>query len=74
MEYECQLMSANKLTKGILNMRKPLCTRCRNRSCSNPIVNQKIAIMGVVHTSRLYSSGDRFFFVVRCDGFTEVNE
>jgi len=69
MEYECQLVSANRLNKGIINMQKPLCTRCKNKSCTNPIIYQKMSIMGVVHTSRLYSLGDRFFFVTKCDGF-----
>ena len=69
MEYECQLVSANRLSKGILDLQKPLCTRCHNKSCTNNIVDKKIAIMGVVHTAKLYNIGERFYFVVKCDGF-----
>ena len=69
MQYECQLISASRLTKGVLNTLKPLCTSCKNNSCTNPIADKKISIMGVVHTARLFNIGDKFFFVTKCDGF-----
>lgn len=74
MEYECKLVSARTLTKGLLNMQRPLCTTCVNRTCTNPIVDKKLSIMGVIHTSRMFQSCDRFFFVVQCDGYMGAND
>jgi len=74
MEYECKIIPATRLTKGVISMQKPLCTHCVNKTCTNPIIDQKISIMGVVNTSRLFKSGDRFFFVTQCDGFLGVGD
>jgi hypothetical protein len=73
MEYECQIVSATKLANGVMNVKQPLCTGCFNKTCTNPIVYKKVSVMGIVHTSRMFQSGDRLFFVTKCDGFVGVN-
>lgn len=69
MEYDCHIVSATKLVNGLMDVQKPLCTHCVNKSCTNPIVEKKISVIGIVHTTRMFQSGDRLFFVTKCDGF-----
>ena len=73
MEYDCHMVSSMKLVGGMMDIKKPLCTSCYNKSCTNPIVVKKVSVMGIVHTSKLYQSGQRMFFVVKCDGFVGAN-
>ncbi|MFW5891113.1 MAG: hypothetical protein ACOCUI_02740 [bacterium] len=69
MEYECQVKPVRSLEKGIANLKKPLCTRCSNTSCTNPIIEKKISIFGINYTTKLLQSADRMFFVISCEGF-----
>ena len=74
MDYECRIVSASKLHSGNMKVMKPLCTSCVNKNCTNSIVDNKVSIRGIIHTSRLYSSGSRLFFVLDCDGFRKKDD
>ena len=74
MEYECSITPINKLYSNYNKMITPLCTKCKNKGCSNPIMQKKISIMGIVYTTKLYCSGNFFFFVTNCDGFSEMED
>lgn len=69
MEYECRLIPATKIYSDFNKVIKPLCTHCVNRSCENPIVDQKVSVFGEIHTTRLYKTGTHVFQVAECDGY-----
>lgn len=74
MEYECKLSPASTLDSGILNLKRPLCTNCKNSNCSNPIIEKKISIMGVIYTTKLFNIGNSYFFVNQCDGYLKGDD
>jgi len=69
MEYECRVVSASSIEATFNKVVSPLCSRCINRTCTNPISEKKMSVFGKVHTTRLYQMGTAFFMVVECDGF-----
>ena len=69
MEYDCQIVLANKIQAGFTKVARPLCTNCTNRGCTNPIVNKKISVFGKIMSTRLYDSGYGHFMVVSCEGY-----
>jgi hypothetical protein len=74
MEYECQVISASSLTSTFNKVVSPLCSKCKNVNCTNPIVEKKISVFGKVHTTRLFNGGHGLFVVTKCDGFLEEGE
>jgi len=69
MEYDCQIVLANKIQAGFNKVVTPLCTHCKNRGCSNPIEEKKISIFGRTMTSRMFVTGSGVFMVVACEGY-----
>jgi len=69
MEYECEIVPANKILTGFNKVVNPLCSSCTNTGCTNPIVEKKVSVFGQVKTSRLYDMGTMSYYVVRCDGY-----
>jgi len=74
MQFDCKVVSVNKLTSRVFGTIQPLCSKCKNKSCTNPIVDKKISLMGIVYTARLYQLGERFYIVSHCDGYMRENE
>jgi hypothetical protein len=69
MEYECELVLADRMCVDFNKTIRPLCTSCVNIGCSNPIVDKKISVFGTVMTTQLYETGTASFFVMGCDGY-----
>ena len=69
MEYECQLVVANRVLTDFNKVIRPLCSSCTNTACSNPVYNKKISVFGQIYSGRVYTSGSLDFFVTACDGY-----
>ena len=69
MEYDCQILLANKVQAGFNKVARPLCTSCVNKGCTNPIVDTKISVFGKIMSSRMYQAGGTYFMVIQCDGY-----
>jgi hypothetical protein len=74
MEYECKIFPVTSLQTTFNKTISPLCSKCKNINCSNPIENKKISIFGKVHNTKLYSYGTSYYIVYECDGFLKDEE
>jgi hypothetical protein len=74
MEYDCEIVPATRVLTDFNKVIHPLCTTCSNSGCSNPIVEQKISVFGMIKTTRIYDLGDTKFYVLKCEGYHKMDE
>lgn len=69
MEYECSIVSLDKLMFSPGGFVSPLCDQCSIGDCTNNIENREISIIGVIQKHKVLIKGNNIYFVVKCDGF-----
>lgn len=69
MQYDCRLISIDKLTVSEAGVVEPLCTDCVSPDCTNPIKEQTISQFGIPKKVRLYMSNNSARMVVACRGY-----
>lgn len=67
MNYECIIVSIDKLLISPKGVIEPLCNSCVCEDCTNPIRKVKVSIRGMNKVYRLYQRGSEYKAVVRCD-------
>ena len=73
MEFECKLKPIIKI-ENEEDLKGPLCSKCFNAECTNPIVDKKISLFGVIHSTKLYKANNTYYSVTECNGFQEVED
>ena len=73
-EYDCQVVLASKIHAGFNKFQQPLCSSCINRGCTNTIVEEKISVFGIIHTTKLLKTYNATFMVVDCEGYIREDE
>jgi hypothetical protein len=73
MEYDCNIVNANKVYTDFNKVVRPLCSGCSNTACSNPIAEKKLSVFGKIHTGRFFFSGDMYFIVTSCEGYRGID-
>jgi len=72
MEFECKTIPIYKMNvfdgKGPV---EPICNRCIQAECSNPIRKKKISLFGKTNEWYVFMSGNQAYQVVECTGFLE---
>lgn len=71
MEFKCDSIPVNQLLVGTAGINPPICNRCIQTECTNPIRMHPISIMGVKHNWRLWTMNRSLRQVVRCDGYID---
>ena len=69
MEYNCTIVSLDKLLFSNKGFVTPLCDKCSIQDCTNNIENREISIMGVTQKHKVLTKGSNIYFVVECEGF-----
>jgi len=69
MEYECSVVSLDKLLFKPGNLAFSLCDKCEIKDCTNNIENREISIMGVTQKHKVLIKGNNVYLVVKCEGF-----
>ncbi len=69
MEYDCHVISLDKLMMNASGVQDPICNDCRSPDCTNPIRDKVISIMGINKTMRLWVAYDQTRQVVACRGY-----
>lgn len=74
MEYDCEIVLANKVYTDFNKVIRPLCSSCSNHACTNPVKEKKISVFGQVYTGRLFYNGDSYFVVTSCEGYRGIKQ
>jgi len=73
-EYDCEIILANKIYTDFNKVVRPLCSSCTNHSCTNPVKEKKVSVFGKIYTGRFFYNGDTFFVVTSCEGYRGIQE
>ncbi|GAG91804.1 unnamed protein product [marine sediment metagenome] len=69
MEYECQIISFDRLAIGAIGIQEPLCNDCQTPDCTNPIEEQIVSVLGVPKKMRLWVVNNVIRQVMICKGY-----
>ena len=69
MDYECHLVTADKLLVNPIGLQVPMCNDCRCPDCTNPIKGQAVSVVGVNKDYRLWIVNNQVRMVVACKGY-----
>lgn len=71
MEFECVTVSLNSIATDPSGVKEPLCNRCCQPECTNPIRKRKVFVVGQVREWNLFCVGHQVYMVTLCRGFVE---
>jgi len=79
MQFAVQSINISRIPLGPKGTIAPICTRCSNTTCTNPIEWKKIVLFGVTQKHRVFMKGRDMYFVIGCpegfiDGILEEND